>query len=830
MIVVFQAEPVRTTLIKAAADTVAHATGWSIHFEKIDGLLPLEVRAKNVAINYCNQPVCDIEHIEFMISPFDLLHGSLVFSLFKLSGCHTYQEIKFPSENSSAPFLRQITVKRLELSGLNIYDQPDILKKLTIRGDLSLSPFSSSFSSNLTFDHPNAEPIEAAIFGEMDQCNFHIHCRLQEALLNGSFVYDRSHRILCRSLEGAYLGYNVALEGEVALDIHSNRLSGQLKIHSPIPDLSGTLDFAGLMTEPTVTLTGDQFQVQTNCQIKDSEKEIDWEVTAHIKNVPIQLNFRSCVAEVIEISDLVAILPHGSISGYGTYNQGLACHLEGDLREIEQLATPFNFMVKGATSFVCDVNSEKMLWTVLGSDIVWKDWAIEKLSFQKQMNNESHSDYILSAHRVSWKETTWDELSVGTSITPNWKTWPFSITATGKNQVEINASGQWHLDSDEVFVHVGRLNGTIFSHPYELDKPVNCFLTDKTFRTSQVEMHVEEGAILFEGKFDKEEINCLLDLKYLPVDLINHLLPQALGIHGDASLFLRLMGPPSEIQGSMVLQGKNLQVYDESLAKLPLSHGKVEAVLTDDHLTFEGQLINSDNPFYIKGVIPFVFSLNPIEWTLPAQQPIRAHLTTSGEISPYLKLFVTDTTNVEGHIDIDVDFGGTVERPIVEGKAYLTDGLFESLNTGLVIKDIECLLIGNDKKLILDHLTGNDGAQGTFTAQGLFELDKEEDYPLELSVGLNNAIIVRLDYADMATSGTVTLTGNRTRGRVTGDVKVDRVNMQIPEQIPVQMKTVDVIFINDPDEEMLARPKSSKKPWPIDLELNFTVPENFFGG
>jgi len=52
--------------------------------------------------------------------------------------------------------------------------------------------------------------------------------------------------------------------------------------------------------------------------------------------------------------------------------------------------------------------------------------------------------------------------------------------------------------------------------------------------------------------------------------------------------------------------------------------------------------------------------------------------------------------------------------------------------------------------------------------------------------------------------------------------------MQIPEQIPVQMKTVDVIFINDPDEEMLARPKSSKKPWPIDLELNFTVPENFF--
>ena len=884
LIILFQVEEVRTTLTKAIAETIEYKTGWSIKIQNIEGLLPIEMRARQVVINRDGEPVCDIDRIEFMISPFDLLHGSLVFSYFELSGLHTYQPFSASNEPSHLPFPRQIAVKRMEVSDLNIFNQPEALKDLTIRGELSVSTLSSYLTTDLkiynkqgqnasfilaarpdqwkiTIDEgedgllhqllglnlPAPIDISASITPDTKHCDFQIHSKLYDAFLNGSFVYENSNRIVCDYIEGSYSDHIATLDGEVIFDLNTQLLSGRLELHPlPIPEMSGILEssllFDGSYAKPTITLTAtcphleirnvpvDQFHLKTLCTIGDTGIDSQWTVAGQVNTIPIQLNFQSNIAQTIEMTDFVAQVPSGSISGNGTYDGDLACHLEGDLHDLNQLTTPFNWPVKGAASFKCDLSPERTVWTVLGSEIEWSDWTFEKITLQKEINGSRLCDYTMSAHQVKWKETTWDKLSLGTSITPDRQTWPFTMMATGQkqDQVEINASGQWHWDQDEAFVHMGSLSGTLFAHPFELIKPINCFVTDKTFRTSHVEFHLEDGSVAFEGKIDEDEINCLLDIKHLPIDLTNHLLPQSLGINGDASLFLRLMGPPSDIQGSMVLQGESLQVYDESLAKLPLSHGKIEAVLAHNQLTFEGRLTNADNPFYAKGVVPFTVSLNPIQWELPSQEPIQAHLTTSGEISPYLKLFVTDTTNVEGKIDIDVDVGGTVERPIVEGRAHLTNGLFESLNTGLVINDIECLLIGNDKKLILDHLTGNDGGDGELTANGFFELDKEENYPFELSVDLNDAVVVRLDYADMATSGTVTLTGNQTRGKISGDVTVDQVNLQIPEQIPVQMKTVDVTFINDPDGKSATHPKKSKEPWPIDLDLHFNVPSNFF--
>ncbi|NGX58507.1 MAG: Translocation and assembly module TamB, partial [Chlamydiae bacterium] len=896
-IILLQNDGIRQTLVKAVTESIEFQTGWDIQIQKVEGLLPFQIRANNIVIQKDSQPYCEIDHVNVIISPLDLLHGSLVFTYFELQGLITHASSENPT--GLPLFLRKIAVRRMYVSHLDIDGQPEDLKHLSFQGSWSFHPLNSYFSSQFLIHHDqyHCQPMSLSVIGREDQaewewvvklsegaqglihkyadiqvpvaleisaaikpqqqsCEFFVQTDLSPfnlplTIFEGTCHLIEGSKLSCKNLRGRTFEDDFTFDGDILYDTAAQFIVGELTLHPfdiQTADIQGTLDstlsFRGPISQPSLTLNCssplievkglsiEEFRSQTVCYLHQEEMEGEWIVTGKVNTLPLKLSFQSLSSQTLpfDIPKLAATFPSGSLEGSVHFSQDqIECQIEGEIQDLSSLHLP----LKGNARFKLDTSPENDLLVIQGSEIQYEGLNIKKLTIQQDSQSLfQHFDgnYSFTAHHISWNDIQWDEMSFSTSIHQSYETWPFAFTTTSQkdDHTEINSSGQWHWDSNDFFFHLGIFTGTLFEYPFELINPINVFLSEKTMRTSFITMDIGQGKLTFEGKMEDDELNCLLDIKHLPAGVYNHFLPQTLGMNGEVSLFLRLMGPQDDIQGSMVLKGKGLQLYDEYFTKIPVSEGKLEAVLTDNQMTFEGKMTNSDNPLYVKGVIPITFSLYPFQLELTPQKPFRAHLTTSGEIAPYLQLFVTDTTNVAGHIEVDVDFGGTTDRPIVGGQATLKNGLFESLNTGFVVNDIECTLIGNDKKLILDHFTGNDSAEGHINATGFFLLDKEANYPFELSVDVDEAVLVRLDNATMTSSGHVTLTGDQKRGKIEGELTVDNAVLEIPKQLPVQMKTVEVTYINDPDEKESPLIKKQKEPWPIDMDLQFKVPSNVF--
>ncbi len=81
-------------------------------------------------------------------------------------------------------------------------------------------------------------------------------------------------------------------------------------------------------------------------------------------------------------------------------------------------------------------------------------------------------------------DTEWTEFSFGTAFTNQKNTWPFTLTATGNesNKTDLNASGKWHAEKNNFFVHLGILSGHIFEIPYELTSPSNIYALHEEVR------------------------------------------------------------------------------------------------------------------------------------------------------------------------------------------------------------------------------------------------------------------------------------------------------------------------------------------------------------
>lgn len=847
-----QTAEVRKTLTKAIADTIEFKTGWRIAIESLHGLLPLEARAKHAALSRGGKVFYTCDEVEFVVSPLDLFYGTLGLSHIKMTGIkgentlnhldemiftgevgfslitqkiHADFHIETPEEDSTRVM---ISANREEWTARVIEGERGITQKL----------ISSSHSA----------PYTASVYGsfEKSDCTARLQCPSYDLDLVSAFSLDSANRIELTSIEGYASDHDLALDGMIAIDFMSQTVAGEMEL-SPLPchELSGIIEASlwieGPLIGPKIKVAAtsphlswedtslDKLTLECLCTPVEGEIETEWTVAGKVNSIPVQITSHAHFAQSVDVTQFHAAIPSGTLSGRGHFGENSLLHIEGNLQDLQKLGVLFPFPIEGAVLFEGDLSPKGHRFTVKGREVLFGDAFYEKFTLQQEGPSSDRFNAALSAQHVMWEGIIWEELSFGTSVDLDCQTWPFTLMATGPDEqtMQVNASGQWHFGGEEMFVHIGLLSGTLFHHPFDLTKPFNCVASKTTTRTSQIQLRFGEGTAAFEGTLDEQEINCFLECQQCPVDCVNGLLPYNLEMRGTGSLFLRLTGTLSDIQGSMAVKGNEIILNDESHEQLPFADGKMEAVLANNQLTFEGKAVSLHNPVHISGVIPFVVSLNSLRAELPSQEPIRAHLSTSGEISPYLKLFMTDMTSVEGRVEVDVDIGGTVEHPVVEGRAHLRDGLFESLNTGLVVRDIECLLIGNEKKLYLKYFKANDGGEGTLSAQGQFELDQKRQYPFALHVDLDQAMAVRLDYADMATSGTVKLAGNISGAKVTGDVTCDQVNIQIPDKLPTQVTTVGVTFINE-EEVITSHSEKSKDAWPIELDVNFSVPSKFY--
>lgn len=403
----------------------------------------------------------------------------------------------------------------------------------------------------------------------------------------------------------------------------------------------------------------------------------------------------------------------------------------------------------------------------------------------------------------------------------------FQLAAEGyyKGPFEIKGSGLLKISSDEERVTLNYLEGLYGSTPLSLLHPATVARSPKSIDLGEWLFKLSSGQI--QGSGYVRSTDFFLDLRFdgVPLQLIPVQELQSLG--GLARGNARLSGSPARPEGTATLQIETLRFHDQGLPPAALT---IEAALRDNLLQ-AAVLVQglSNTPLRADVRLPFPFSISPFMLATPAHGEITGTLKGEINLEQIGRLVAAPEQRLSGVIELNLDLDGSWDRPGAHGEIGLTNGSYENLRTGTIVRDIEVDIAARTPVLVVTRATASDGEKGRLSAQGQFEFIPWQGFPFKLDLALEKAKPFRYDWASAILGGELTLKGSFAEALLTGRIRVDTAEFRIPDRLAPEIQNLQVIEINKPGATQQTAVKAgTPRLWPLSLDLIVLSPGRVF--
>ncbi|WP_425402032.1 translocation/assembly module TamB domain-containing protein [Kiloniella laminariae] len=263
---------------------------------------------------------------------------------------------------------------------------------------------------------------------------------------------------------------------------------------------------------------------------------------------------------------------------------------------------------------------------------------------------------------------------------------------------------------------------------------------------------------------------------------------------------------------------------------LPEFHGVFSAELRNQRIDFSAD-INSDQATTLtaSGYLPANITLTPFSLTIPERQPIAAELATNSNLSSLWQYLASDTQILNGSLQADAKLSGTLANPLLNGQARLSDGEYENIEFGTILKQLEFNADIQDSTLLLLKARAQDPKGGTLSSEGTVDLKNMTDPLVALTIQLDNLAALDHDQIILQTDGNITISGQATGLDVKGDITTRDVTINIDKALAPSVVELDVIEVNRPgalpDAPENNQPKAGNK---VALDLLVSLPRRVF--
>ena len=191
------------------------------------------------------------------------------------------------------------------------------------------------------------------------------------------------------------------------------------------------------------------------------------------------------------------------------------------------------------------------------------------------------------------------------------------------------------------------------------------------------------------------------------------------------------------------------------------------------------------------------------------------------------------TMDVGGRATLDARIAGTAAAPAVTGTVRITGGSFADITNDLRIEGIASEIRLDTRTARIASFSGRFADGGTLTVTGSIGLDANAGFPGDLRVATQRAVVRNEPIARGIVDATVTITGPLARAPVIGGtVRLDRVEVTIPDRLPGSATTIPVTHTNVPPDRRQFFPQPNPRgpngraappPPPFDARLDLTV-------
>lgn len=317
---------------------------------------------------------------------------------------------------------------------------------------------------------------------------------------------------------------------------------------------------------------------------------------------------------------------------------------------------------------------------------------------------------------------------------------------------------------------------------WELDTPATLALgLDRAAVSTSCLVHVSQARLC--GELDVRRAptdRLVVSAQNFELETLRPILPPGLTVNGVYQLSASLTDVLGQPHGALAVSGAATRVRVET------GEAQVFATELDDvraGITLEENRL--DVTVNLASTAGGRASLNAQIANLRARDsPVDGALRVEWPDLSFLALLSPSLERVAGRLGVDLELGGTVGEPAVDGRATLSEGSFELPAYGLLVEGIEGTATSADGRMLDFAATGRvDQAQ--LTLAGATVLDPAAGWPTRLTLKGDTVPIVRLPNAEIFASPDLAIDVALPDVSITGSVHVPRASIEL-EGLPDQ--------------------------------------------
>jgi translocation and assembly module TamB len=467
--------------------------------------------------------------------------------------------------------------------------------------------------------------------------------------------------------------------------------------------------------------------------------------------------------------------------------------------------------------------------TLNGLDISLPEGKAEELSFLAELEHplkEKSGRLSFTLQNVSKDGVLISHFNGESAISDHQSEWPFEFHANGfwnENWI-ADAEGHWHYDENALALNFNHLAGSLGPYPFKLLEPLAITQNHQNLNVEQLSLQLSDAILNASLSKENENLHCQFKTNRIPTELFHFIAPD-FPLTGRVTVSGSLEGSINKPEGQLQVLLHHAQFSEEIFTQKPFMEGSVDLALHDKGIEVNSSLNGIGNtPVILKGTLPFILNLDPLELKLSSDTPFSLNLEAEGELDPYLHLFYNDITNLSGQTKIALNLSGQMNNPLIKGSIDLYNGSYESLDTGAIYNKIQARLEGHGSKVFLTNFIAHDNKNGSISATGEISIDKNNDFPFEFKINPSQIYVLESDYANISVSGPLTLSGTRKKAVLKGQLTTEDAIIHLEQALPKQIKHIDIQYINEQEGEHHFVHKNKKNNDFIELDIHLALP------
>jgi len=215
---------------------------------------------------------------------------------------------------------------------------------------------------------------------------------------------------------------------------------------------------------------------------------------------------------------------------------------------------------------------------------------------------------------------------------------------------------------------------------------------------------------------------------------------------------------------------------------------------------------------------------------VPQEAPLSGRFSWRGALAPMFMVVNLPQHEAYGDVTADLTLGGTPSDPDIGGSIAITETRYEHLPSGFVARDLELRATLDNRRITLTELGAGDGEGGRLAGSGYVEL-APDGLLADIEMRLERLHLLRRADVKAVASGELAFSATKAAMEASGELRPDRVEIDIGRNMPQSVVDIDVVEIETAAEDDTGGRAARREDGgavPVGLQLSVNAPRRLF--